>query len=208
MKERGILMGAESVRAILAGRKTQTRRVVKPQPSRWDGVGPLELRGRELWWTDLPYFPLKPFAKCPYEAGQMLWVRETWRVDGWTDYKQCIGNISYRADEGCKELAFPCEWLDRDNKVGIWRPSVHMPRWASRITLRVTSVQVERVQEISYDDIIAEGITEEMLHGWPADISFQALWNGTSRKRGFGWDVNPWVWVVSFEIADGKGIEQ
>jgi hypothetical protein len=103
--------------------------------------------------------------------------------------------------EGCNfdEPDF-CEAGNGNEK---WRPSIHMPRWASRITLEVTDVRVERVQEISEEDAKTEGVTPSIVGEWWDHLKyragFQTLWNSINEKRGFGWDENPWVWVVEFK---------
>ena len=190
MTERPILFSGPMVRAILEGRKTQTRRVVKPQP---------ELQLKSARWMRCADEQHALFTqhdgelcgqmastrKCPYgKPGDRLWVRETWAHRRWM-----LGDASpspttvYRADgedlKGC----------DR------WRPSIHMPRWASRITLEVVGVRVERLQDISEEDAKAEGI--EWVIGYRSRIPlFSALWE---RINGPGsWDANPWVWVVEF----------
>jgi len=167
MIERPILMSAPMVRAILEGRKTMTRRIVKPP--KWSDA--------EHAGVDYP---------CPYGcAGDRLWVRETWLPGG---------NISYLATSpGDGSVKFH------------WKPSIHMPRRASRITLEVTGVLVERVQEISEADAKAEGCEATNCGmdgaegpGFSYRQTFRSLWDSINAKRGYGWDVNPHVWVVAF----------
>lgn len=170
MKERPILFSGPMVRAILEGRKTQTRRVVKPQPAHIAGIG-----------TVLNIDTITGKA-CPYgKPGDRLWVRETWdgvRLDGGGAL------VSYRAD-GDKPVT--------DD--GRWHPSIHMPRWASRITLEVVSVRVERLQEISEEDAMAEGVALAENYRGPV-AHFASLWE---QINGLGsWNANPWVWVVEF----------
>lgn len=182
MKERPILFSGEMVRAILEGRKTMTRRVIKPQPAgEWAAPGK---------------------TACPYgQPGDRLWVRETWRKTNWTDEpNRGEWRVFWRATE--KEDS-------RNN--GLWRPSIHMPRWASRILLEVVSVRVERVQDISEEDARAEGVEWQNerpcwvnyldREDWSptARDSFRTLWDSINAKRGYGWDANPWVWVVEFK---------
>ena len=172
MKERPILFNAEMVRAIRDGRKTQTRRVIKPQPIR-------------------DYAEL--VSRCPYGApGDKRWVRETWRDDSFDWEWGTRQQIAYRADG--------------DNGDHTWRPSIHMPRWASRITLEVTGAGAERVQDITPEDVVAEGVSLDGLCDYPAWIfsnaiyeQFRELWDSPNAKRGYGWDSNPWVWVLEFE---------
>ena len=192
MKERPILFSAPMVRAILAGTKTQTRRVVKDRH-----IGQIDtskLPGPAGWSRPMPYG--KP--------GYRLWVRETWqshhnqngeRLDGLDDWKKHPRECFYRADESDPSTR-PMS--------GRWRPSIHMPRWASRITLEVTGVRVERLQEISEADAIAEGVNVHPdHHGKPRTSiyspvqAYRDLWESINGPGS--WDLNPWVWVVEFE---------
>lgn len=200
MTERPILFSAPMVRAILEGRKTMTRRVVKIT-HRTPGLalclepkvgGPRPLVAAEL---------------CPYgQPGDRLWVRETWgvgsRPDPWGGYE----GIEYRADQDgleddellpCHKVKTPDDICLSDYRSG-WHPSIHMPRWASRITLEITEVRVERLQEIGEADAMAEGVS-----GWVHDErcetardGFRVLWE--SIHGSDSWSANPWVWVVEF----------
>ena len=214
-----ILFNGEMVRAILDKRKTQTRRVVKwPVISRSDGC-------RQRVYTDTDEInevvrerqraPLRR-GLCPYGAvGDKLWVRETWTL-GDTD-TETWAEIHYRADDACvrhecaqEQAQGHAELLGRLEAVGDggdnWRPSIHMPRWASRITLEITDVRVQRVQEIAEDDARAEGATPVDVAtnkwGYPQSFKFKAgfaaLWDSINSARGFGWDANPWVWAITF----------
>lgn len=176
MKERPILFSAPMVRGILAGVKTQTRRIATPRRS----IEPM---------TD----------ECPYgQTRDRLWVREAWARDDED------GTLMYRADVGRNSDA---DLWEQGRLEGVpryrWRPSIHMPRLASRITLVVTDVRVERLQDITHGDVEAEGIQCE---GAPAPgnlqkakhaVQFIGLWESI-HGRG-SWDANPWVWVVEFE---------
>jgi hypothetical protein len=211
MAEHPILFTGEMVRAILDGRKTMTRRVVKPQPSNpgglWQGQNPPKSPNCE---TPLGHFVfLGRDYYCPHgQPGMTLWVRETWAavhlcIDPETGYADDWhgshdippGNGGgywtpmYAADD------HPSHYDDRGWQ---WRPSTHMPRWASRITLEITGVRVERVQEISEEDAIAEGMTMIGPTALTNRTSFARLWDTINESRGYGWDVNPWVWVVEF----------
>lgn len=200
MADRPILFSGEMVRAILDGRKTQTRRVVKPQP---DFVAnyyePEKKRAAYKGGSVNP-----GLLRCPYgRPGDTLWVRETWASHKYMDDTKpsefSIGAqmlpVWYRADGVQSNL----RWASREP--GKWRPSIFMPRWASRITLRVINVRVERVQDISETDAKAEGAKP-----WP-DVGvgphykspFRNLWDSINAKRGYAWSDNPWVWVVEFE---------
>ena len=200
MAEHPILFNTEMVRAILDGRKTMTRRVIKPQPVF------IEESGRWRWpvtgavTASLEWFHyMDSLDRCPYgQPSDRLWVRETW----------CRGRdaLVYRVDHPEYKSA-----PSHDNK---WRPSIHMPRWASRITLEVTSVRVERVQDISSDDAQAEGVNPwfpsyDVYPGAMADYiarggsyrnGFHELWDKINKKRGYSWHSNPWVWVVEFKV--------
>ncbi|HBO3905370.1 TPA: hypothetical protein L4T53_004523 [Pseudomonas aeruginosa] len=223
MKERPILFNDQMVRAILEGRKTVTRRVVKPAP-----VGDLKWNQRSMntgivhnWTDDLRMY------ECPYgQPGGQLWVRETWQYADWTEEGEPY--IRYQAD-GARVLHedFPIEWAPRIEREWVelsdpanyaidgraadrrWRPSIHIPRWASRILLEITDVRVERLQDISEEQALAEGV-----RGEPCDHARQACadigcWGDTA-KGAFGflweslngegsWAANPWVWVVEFK---------
>ncbi len=206
-KERPILFSGPMVKAILEGRKTQTRRVMNN-------------RHFNVFWVDetakgvAPYWryedshgsgPFKPedyqlygFPRCPYgQAGDRLWVRETWAPHPTVRKAERDSKIFYRAD---------CRPRTSDESHCDWRPSIHMPRWASRITLEIVSVRVERLQGISEDDAKAEGVlslpdaTLKPVDG-SARLQFAALWDSINAGRGFGWNVNPWVWVIEFKAA-------
>lgn len=187
MADRPILFSGPMVRAILGGRKTQTRRVVKNQPvqSRTDPA----VFG---WWAEdgcmIPTFDADgdEGPVCHYGVpGDRLWVRETFNND-WTDH------VIYRADGGSAvEAGWP-----REPK---WRPSIFMPRAACRLVLEVTAVRVERLQQIREADVHAEGC--QLVQGEDARWHYGSLWNSLNAKRGFGWDTNPWVWVIEFNDA-------
>jgi len=209
MSERPILFSGKMVRAILDGRKTQTRRVIKPQHIKLDGGGhPYIDMGHPDEWDGAG---LRRDVRCPYgQPGDRLWVRETWATPGnYDDIKpselsaSCFthADLAYRATEPYGDAYYR------------WRPSIFMPRWISRITLTVTSVRVQRVQNIVPMDCYAEGAytaqdITNAYHGlrcWGQQLeiefalqSFKQLWNSINAKRGSGWDTNPWVWVISF----------
>lgn len=197
MKERPILFSGPMVRAILKGRKTQTRRVVKPQPKFKDFED-----GRMLAFVDKwGYCPVeRNLHLCPYgSTGDRLWVRETWHGSG---NKKLALNPEHPMDS----LSYRADWHGVDTGL-IWKPSIHMPRWASRITLEVKGVRVERLQDISEDDAKAEGVTPKgdtyiaanVAKDSPHRMEFWTLWQSINAKRGFGWDTNPWVWVIEFQ---------
>lgn len=218
--DRPIIFDGESVRAILAGTKTQTRRVVKPQPTLTPCGGldfpspglsiPQAFGGGRLpldncFGNGLP--SRTEDQCCPYgRPGDELWVRETWAVEDASKLKlpeYCGGGNP--------------DWIYYRDPVHIgtgltWRSPIHMPRWASRITLRVTDVRVERVQEITKEGAKAEAYPMPRLQRTAYEArqgketvpddergDFRYFWDRSNANRGFGWDVNPWVWVVSFE---------
>jgi len=199
MKDKPILFSGPMVRAILEDRKTQTRRVIKPQPTKNDiaciDIELLDTDGLYRTWLSNPdggidqdYNP--EIWKSPYQVGQHLWVRETWQ------YAQAGINIIYRADETWGDLRH----LIVDYK---WRPSIFMPRKFSRITLEVTEVRCERLQEIDEIDAIHEGVHVDALHelksySYPNKKHFEYLWDSINGKK-YPWSSNPWVWVISFK---------
>jgi hypothetical protein len=197
VREKPILFSTPMVQGILEGRKTQTRRVVKPQPPAdidkligpeiyepaiTDRCGELK-KGKPIFgaydeWGEYG-------VKSPYAPGDVLWVRETWAEDS--------GKYYYKASRDCGD------------RCGKWRPSIHMPREASRLFLAVKNVRVERVQEIGANDCQMEGVKPFTYCCDPTDLAdyyrdaFRELWDATYSKRGYGWDTNPWVWVYEFE---------
>ena len=207
MKERPVLFSAPMVRAILAGTKTQTRRVVKPQPTMRDG--------EPAWPIDAKRPRDRGFEDCPYgQPGDRLWVRETWQADPiiddtWasTQWHGCpkdarIADLPERFHHP-RFCNYKADWLHGDIR---WRPSIFMPRWASRITLEVTDVRVERLQSISNADALAEGVVvhKDHHHKRTSHIcspyqAYRDLWESIN---GHGsWEANPWVWVVEFQRA-------
>lgn len=212
MKERPIIFSGEMVRAILDGRKAQTRRALKnPQPV---DIITKPINGEPKWCALTEVNPNhgKIIACRHGQPGDRLWVRET----------LCQHN----------NFGLPLALIPQENPIGQWvwsyaadqcepesvtrrRPAIHMPRWASRLTLEIVKVRVERVQEISEEDALAEGIHEFSLpngnvygydpHGTPGKmvmdspaLAYAAIWDSINAKRGFGWDSNPWVWVIEF----------
>ena len=215
MKERPILFSGPMVRAILEGRKTVTRRAMSPQPEHaqihvWNGRTIRECESRAWCWRDRVFHDamvdchgtntlgpmLAPF--CPHGApGDRLWVRETFAesVPGCEEQ----GGFSYRSDHVDPRGDGPAHPMT-------WRPSIFMPRAASRITLDVVSVRAERLQDITDEEIAAEGVTMQALidlgvpsFPWPAaplDL-WRLGWNAINGKRA-PWEANPWVWRVEF----------
>lgn len=239
-RERPILFSGAMVRAILDGKKTQTRRVLNPQPgpevvalrhtATVKRTGKAQYTAYNVEGGVAYAFPaahsVRAEIDCPYgQPGDRLWVRESFQplfADGFDhgderlDYKTGAGyRVIYPATDGV------VEWHHEDDGV-VTRvtPSIYMPRWACRLVLEVTDVRVERLQDISGEDSLAEGIEIPrcacdacFMSSAPctADSSeavqaFRALWDSINAKRGFGWDTNPWVWVVSFRRLDGDAL--
>jgi hypothetical protein len=212
IKERPILFSGPMVRAILEGRKTQTRRVVNPQP---DIVYGLQCDRITACPGDVAIIHRRD---CPFAVEIKLWVRETWASQIAPDEsKYCI---AYKADGECSGriqdgaggwMAIHHGWISGvatvesgrfygRTRYGSWCPSIHMPRWASRLTLEITRVRVERLQDITFADCIAEGI-HLIGREHPPNIvrrEFQLLWDSINAKRGLAWAANPWVWVIDF----------
>ena len=201
MSEKPILFNTEMVLAILDGHKTQTRRVVKPQfgDVRTDGVP------KERW--DLFISPLtgwiyygdilrqltvdgKP-VRAPVRPRDILYVRESWIENNNPNSENC-GGYEYRADYN----GALCQSLIK------WRPSIHMPKKAARIFLRVTDVRVERLKSISANDAMSEGFTDwnDLVRVWDGTVK-------TTDRDRYGWDANPWVWVICFEKIDKEDVE-
>ncbi len=197
MTERGMIFNAEMVRAILDGRKTQTRRPVK-FPVHDKNLG-CELAGNELAGElSAGNYLSSAFGK----PGDRIWVRETWNKYG--------GLLTYRADH---------DWIGDMRKEKVctakWVPSIHMPRWASRILLEITDVRVERLNAISEEDATAEGVPPagSLLPDYPgtfltpkgdfatAKVAFQRLWESIYGEES--WKANGWVWVISFKRVEG-----
>jgi hypothetical protein len=213
MKERPILFSSQIVQAILAGRKTQTRRVL----NRVATLGPVTefqrsatpgydwiMRDRRLLWNEIKHADL--LERCPHGAvGDRLWVRETWRAD---DYAQDDPERTiYRADADA-------EALEGIKGIVKFRPSIHMPRNRARILLEITDVRVQRLQEISDSDALAEGIVKwpPVADSWKPQQewniayssptkAFRALWQEINAERA-PWDSNPWVWAITFRLVD------
>ena len=221
MTERGMIFNGEMVRALLSGRKTQTRRIMKVQPK------PSKSRPGDFWFSSKKLESMvhvsdlapgnSPIADyhlfiqehcCPFGAvGDRIWVRETFCP---VDDTQYGGEkwVDYRATPRY-EASHPAGWDSAPNDAEAlkWRPSIHMPHWASRILLEITDVRVERLNAISQADAIAEGappshpsidcVSQE--YGFP---DFSRSWFGQTWQHIYGeesWDANPWVWVIKFK---------
>lgn len=212
MKETPIIMSGNHPKLVLDGTKTMTRRVIKPQPKpylgymmNYEGTGAIQC-GADYPDTD------EDFVKCPYgQVGDRLWVRETFtwvyiaEKDPWKD--RAIADGTFRRMPNGEPVKM-CYKADGYEIGARWYPSIHMPRWASRITLEITEVRVERVQEISDTDARNEGITPDFIVWGDCCYTdgFIRLWNSLNAKRGYGWEVNPWVWVISFKVLKDIGM--
>ncbi|HGK8567299.1 TPA: hypothetical protein ACJ753_004107 [Yersinia enterocolitica] len=196
-KERPILFNAEMVQAILSGRKTQTRRIISEKTLHLFDVAasagechPLGLCDQRSQSYYLEFCPLG-------NPGDQLWVREAFAAGLCTE-----STLAYRATHKTEDLE---EGWGETIK---WTPSIHMPRWASRINLLITGVRVERLNDISEQDARAEGVkawrglAEELVGG---KLAFFELWDSIyGQKEGENWQANPWVWVINFERMEAK----
>ncbi len=212
MTVRPIAFTGPMVKALLDGRKTQTRRVLKTQPSgQWDAM----FCNDGDWYTgDALTGARIQKLKVPYAIGDLLYVRECWRTP------ESLDHLSPRQiAERCDELGYRGYWCPRvteadglthqwseedgfrdDEPTGRLRAAMHMPRWATRLTLKVTDVRVERVQEISLSDAMNEGVSGVVNADGDARRRFCRLWDSINEARGFGWEVNPWVVAISFTV--------
>lgn len=196
-----ILFNTEMVRAILDGRKSCTRRIVKPQqlivmlPDKCKNGAPEEfLKEKKLMFK--PYCDMTDIElintayKAPYQPGDILYVRETW--------KKAPNGYYYYEDWQRNDIA----------DVTKWKPSIHMPKEAARIWLKVTDVRGKRLQKITIDGIRNEGLSSMAVHSGDMEIAlkeWENLWNSTIKKSdldSYGWDANPWVWEIEFERCE------
>ena len=204
-----ILFNTEMVRAILDGRKTCTRRLVKIQPK--DGEYTLVFTRK-----DAQIKTEKTTVKSPYKVGDILYVRETWckygKLDDLDQVIEGTEKYYYRADgenpTPYNHFLVQKKGYDEYREFPVWSPSIHMPKEAARIWLKVTNVRVERLQEITIDGIRNEGLSSMAVHAGDMEIAMKEwknLWNSTIKKSdldSYGWDANPWVWVIEFERCE------
>ena len=190
---RPILFNSEMVRAILDERKSCTRRLVKPEPQGYFEVNEEPLY---IYDTDGNQGKITP----PYHPGDILYVRETWG-EGYED-----GTYIYKASD--KLANHP---MFKESSKLLYHPSIHMPKEAARIWLKVTDIRVERLQDIDGKGCVKEGIEEEPLKYVGEEFvkgMYHDLWDSTIKKSDidrYGWKANPWVWVIEFERCDKEG---
>jgi hypothetical protein len=241
MKTRPILFSAPMVRALLAGTKTQTRRIIRDAPDeatklRLDGRGILQSfigdmmdlpeTHPEAWHLVVGDHGCETPVRCPYGVtGDSLWVREKF-CQRYDDNGNFVYNAAGNLDPSCCYYAATCDeqivagdgdggtrYRKDGSEASPWTPSIHMPRWASRLTLAITDVRVERLQDISEADAIAEGLShvddgcsEWGIMGnagsWSEDprVAYRALWESINGPGS--WDLNPWVWVLAFKRVE------
>lgn len=232
-----ILFNTEMVRAILDGRKTCTRRVIKPQ---WEECPTCKYVHNEYIYDKMAEnvycarcgYPMEPERRSPYQLGDILYVRETWeRFECWNCEGDERGNCTKEPKKSVLDKTCGCYMYRATDEISgdaKWRPSIHMPKEAARIWLKVTNVRVERLQEITEDQTEEEGFlfTPPCLHmtgenycdidgPCTSEIKYcdmgagelfgKVLWNSTIKKYDldrYGWDANPWVWVIEFERCE------
>jgi len=226
-KAKPILFNTEMVRAILKGRKTCTRRIIKK--NKIDDILSSQARTGNADVSDEK--SIKLLIDSPYNIGDILYVRESWKIEEYYDSESLI---VYKAN-GHKEMEYESEgkvysklwkFADRTGRIG-WIPSIHMPKEVARIFLKVTDVRVERLQDITVEQSTKEGCESSCVmcgnikHGKCSGNSrklndclidqiyspFKELWDSTVKKSDndtYGWDANPWVWVIGFERVEEK----
>lgn len=213
-----ILFNTEMVRAILDGRKSCTRRIIKPQ---WEECPHCKYVHKEYIYGKLAEnvycakcgYPLLPERRAPYQPGDILYVRETWQC--WRAHRyEATADIRFRAGGDDVRLQFANGNTDSINRLdydtfihkwfshyGEWKPSLFMPKVAARIWLKVTDVRVERLQDMTDDDAEAEGCFDYTSTA----LGFFDVWDSTIKKSNlncYGWNANPWVWVIKFERCE------
>ena len=210
MSVKPILFNTEMVRAILDGRKTCTRRLVKflsGKNPKWTGYikdGSMLYNGKN-----------EPCIRTqPYQPGDILYIRETWeRFECWNCDGDERGNCPKEPKKSVLDKTCGCYMYRATDEISgdaKWHPSIHMPKEAARIFLRVTNVRVERLQDITAEDALAEGMDKYIRLNGELDensiiTSFIGIWNSTIKKSDldrYGWNANPWVWVIEFERCD------
>ncbi|GAA5557173.1 hypothetical protein Asch01_01891 [Acinetobacter schindleri] len=231
MKERPILFNAEMVQAILDGRKTQTRRIMRRQPDAVERFhhgestkdtnadhailrcysDPKGFKGCNSGWLASATYKT-PFSE--FNVGDRLWVRETFCygcIDEWDAEHPDDRRLFVDQYDGRKQSSIPKQWCLENNveiEDVIWKPSIHMPRSASRLLLEITKIRVEQIQDITKEDAKAEGFDYsttpsaiEMGYSIGARTNFRHTWEGIYGTES--WDQNPWVWVIEFKVVQG-----
>ncbi|HBV9586600.1 TPA: hypothetical protein MIQ51_23330 [Klebsiella pneumoniae] len=216
ISERGMIFNAEMVRALLDGRKTQTRRPIKWKQTRFTEIGERE-DGSKWPWSEDAEHACDFWHPCPFGAvGDRIWVREAFRVHSRaTDVATLVYKASERNSWTEQTRRVPVAVCNKPATPEKWTPSLHMPRWASRILLEITDVRVERLNAISEEDATAEGVPPagSLLPDYPgtfltpkgdfatAKVAFQRLWESIYGEES--WKANGWVWVISFKRIEG-----
>lgn len=228
-----ILFNTEMVRAILDGRKSCTRRLMKPQPDE-KHIYPLGFANDSTERKNIGSFGFGAselgssiqYTKPPYQPGDILYVRETWeRFECWNCEGDERGNCTKEPKKSVLDKACGCYMYRATDEISgdaKWHPSIRMPKEAARIWLKVTDVRVERLQDMTNDDALKEGAegvrcdhagsgaygcTDCMNTGWlePPIVEFMQIWDSTIKKSDldrYGWNANPWVWVIEFERCE------
>ncbi|MCL2832113.1 MAG: hypothetical protein FWD78_02990 [Treponema sp.] len=203
IKEKPIIFSSPMVKAILEGRKTQTRRVIKPQPNE-DGINYTTIEGFQTASPIPPYYNYEKIwietdegesvqLKPKYEKGDVLWVRETWRLVDFTFIDgKWSASVEFK-DFTCGNRVF---WEHMEDEITGWRSPLFLSRKNARLFLKVESVHIERLQEITNQDIQAEGAAEFGCTSYR--VNFERLRNRINVKSGFLWENNPWVYVIKF----------
>ncbi|MDE1572649.1 hypothetical protein PWK01_07185 [Klebsiella pneumoniae] len=201
ISERGMIFNAEMVRALLDGRKTQTRRPIKWKQTRFTEIGERE-DGSKWPWSEDAEHACDFWHPCPFGAvGDRIWVREAFRVHSRaTDVATLVYKASERNSWTEQTRRVPVAVCNKPATPEKWTPSLHMPRWASRILLEITGVRVERLRSMNQDDARAEGV---IAASGPMDagLAFRELWDSIYGEES--WKANPWVWVIEFKRVEG-----
>lgn len=212
MTDRPIIFSGSMVQALLDGRKSQTRRILKPQPEDTRAKGKRIIKvadystgspkqGQAYYWKENGCWNSSESFKIPFAVGDRLYVREAFAFVGTCDPQWLLHRVSYK--DCCDQHGFDKPYPPESEVT--WKPSIHMPRTASRLTLIVTDVRVERAQDISEVDAIREGVTLIEESGECPVKAFQHLWDSLNGERdGASWADNPWVAAVSFDVRKGN----
>ncbi|HFE6989954.1 TPA: hypothetical protein ACF955_004498 [Salmonella enterica subsp. enterica serovar Newport] len=207
MSERGMIFNGEMVRAILEGRKTQTRRVLGTYQDAVKFCPEWDVNGKQIFIVlgEKDHTGMNPVITaipCPFgQPGDRIWVRETFRVHSRaTDVATLVYRASVRNSWTEQTHRVPVAVCNKPATPEKWTPSIHMPRWASRITLEITDVRVERLNSITESDAEAEGVTDTGFGDLLVD-GFRYLWK--SIYGDDSWQANPWVWVIEFKRVEG-----